>query len=64
LNLEQALAASRARLAYRLLEDRRVIVDQRGERLILQIQRRFKGLPRAANKPYHLFLPINSEQCV
>ena len=42
LNLEQALAAGDDHLAYRVVDDLRVIVDCQGELLVLQIQRRSK----------------------
>lgn len=40
LNVEQALTASRASLAYRVADNRRIIVEWRGELLLMQIQRR------------------------
>ena len=42
LNLERAIAASCRCLAYRVVDDRRVIVEYRRELLIIQIQRRSK----------------------
>ena len=42
MNLEQAIATSCRCLAYRVVGDRRVIVEYRRELLIIQIQRRSK----------------------
>lgn len=40
MNVEQALTASRESLACRVADKRRIIVERRGELLLMQIQRR------------------------